>query len=552
MNEPGNSRRRAAVEIALIFIVFFIQGATPVPDVNEPYYLGKAIHYWNPDRLQGDFFLESADTHRVFYFTFGWLSLWLGPTALVWTGRVLTWLLLAWAWRRLSAAVVPRAWFSVLSAALFACLMARCHMAGEWVIGGVEAKPLAYVLVFLALEALAAKRWNRALWLAGAASALHVLVGGWTAVAAGAAWLRLKYVGQVVPDIKSNHVRHSPTYAEHAGNRPPALRLLWPGILGGLLLALPGVLPSLALDWGVDPEVARKAHQIYVFERLPHHLVLGGMKPEFIARMVLLFAFWIFLGRWRQEVFSSPALDRLRAFVAGAAAISLVGALLQLMIPFDPARAAGLLRFYWFRLTDVALPLGAALEASALAAAQISRPATFFARSGGLILAILVAAFHLTDTGLARLSAAPPKSHRVARGGVSPAELAADFADWRDACRWAADSGRVDPRARFLVPRLSQTFSWYAGRSCVATWKDVPQDAESIVQWRERIRELYETGLPPPSPRWHPTLADAGAARLRQLGEKYDADYAISQRTDPLLPLDAVYQNDRYVIYRLR
>jgi len=33
--------------------------------------------YWNPDGLRGDFFMESADTHSVFYFTFGWLSLWL-------------------------------------------------------------------------------------------------------------------------------------------------------------------------------------------------------------------------------------------------------------------------------------------------------------------------------------------------------------------------------------------------------------------------------------------------------------------------------------------
>ena len=99
---------RTLAEIALIFAVFCIEAAWPVPDVNEPYYLGKAIHFWNPDWVRGDFFLESADTHKVFYFTFGWLSLWLGPAALAWTGRSLTWLLLAWAWRRLSMAVVPR------------------------------------------------------------------------------------------------------------------------------------------------------------------------------------------------------------------------------------------------------------------------------------------------------------------------------------------------------------------------------------------------------------------------------------------------------------
>ena len=43
-------------------------------------------------------------------------------------------------------------------------LIERFHMAGEWVIGGVEAKGFAYVLVFLGLEAVVRNRWNRA-WL---------------------------------------------------------------------------------------------------------------------------------------------------------------------------------------------------------------------------------------------------------------------------------------------------------------------------------------------------------------------------------------------------
>ncbi len=113
------SRRQVLAEIVLIFAVFAIQGAWPVPDVNEPYYLGKAIHFWNPGWLRGDFFMDSPDTPKVFYFTFGWLSLWLPKTALAWTGRALSWALLAWAWRRLSFAVVPKAWWSVLTAALF-------------------------------------------------------------------------------------------------------------------------------------------------------------------------------------------------------------------------------------------------------------------------------------------------------------------------------------------------------------------------------------------------------------------------------------------------
>ncbi len=205
---------KIAAEVGLVFLVFFIQGAVPVPEVNEPYYLGKAIHFWNPHWAANDFFLNTADCHKVFYFTFGWLALWLAPPALAWTGRLLTWALLAWAWRRLSFAVVPRAWWAVPTAVLLmvltkgfpfcpidpataegwravllVVLTKGFPMAGEWLIGGVEAKGFAYVLVFLGLEAILRNRWRGPWLLLGGASAFHVLVGGWSALAAGVVWL---------------------------------------------------------------------------------------------------------------------------------------------------------------------------------------------------------------------------------------------------------------------------------------------------------------------------------------------------------------------------
>jgi hypothetical protein len=537
------------VEIALIFAVFAIQGAWPVPDVNEPYYLGKAMHYWNPDWLHHDFFMESPGTHKVFYFTFGWLSLWLGPTALAWTGRILSWALLAWAWRRLSFAVVPRTWWSVLTAALFACLMERFHMAGEWVIGGVEAKPFAYVFVFLAIEAILRDRWNRALVLLGAATAFHVLVGGWAAVAAGIAWFL------------------SPCPLRE---RTKCVWSLWPGVILGLLLALPGLIPSLTIDWGVDRATAQAAHQIYVFERLPHHLTLGGIRTDFLLRLALLGAFWVLLGQWNRRAplpdERRRAVFQLRAFVTGAVAITLMGAAVNSLALFDATRplAGDLLRYYWFRLTDVMLPLGVALEGVALIVGRLtvcskktddrenSRELT---APGGrdkkvhrplapaycwLVMAILVAAFNVGDRAWQRFHLGPPRSHRIE-----------NFADWCEACRWVADSGKIAAGAQFLVPRDAQTFSWYTGRREVVDWKNVPQDAKTLLKWWRRVQDIYATGFPM-APRWYEPLAKVGTKRIEQLGAKYDADYLITERTDPLLKLPVVHQNGTYVIYRIK
>ena len=46
-------------------------------------------------------------------------------------------------------------------------------------------------------------------------------------------------------------------------------------------------------------------------------------------------------------------------------AIALAGMALSLLDFWDRPTAAGLLRFYWFRLADVALPIGLALLAGA-------------------------------------------------------------------------------------------------------------------------------------------------------------------------------------------
>ena len=145
----GSSRWTAAAEIMLIFLMFFLYAGWPPPDVNEAHYLAKAKHYWQPAWCPTDHFLESADAHLVFYWTFGWLTRLSPLPVAAWLGRFFTWFLLAWSWRRLSWAVIPRPFASLLTAWGFLLFSGRCHMAGEWVVGGVEAKGIAYALVFL-------------------------------------------------------------------------------------------------------------------------------------------------------------------------------------------------------------------------------------------------------------------------------------------------------------------------------------------------------------------------------------------------------------------
>jgi hypothetical protein len=537
-SQPWISR---LAEIAVLFAVFALQGAWPVPDVNEPNYVGKAIHFWNPNWVQGDLFLDSADAHWGFYFALGWMSRWLTPLAMVWTLRVLGWAALAWAWRRLSWAVVPQAGFAVLTGAVFACLVERFHLSGEWVIGGAEAKPFAFALVFLGLEALVRQRWNQMWLLFGAASFLHVLIGGWACVAAAFGWL---WVGR---------------------QRPPLRSMLW-GLAGGLLLALPGLIPALGLDWGVDRDVSARAHLICVFYRLPHHMVLQNFQwmnldlagwslplPIALLRFVGLLVVWGLLA-W--AVGERGGGLRLRGFVVGTLLMALVGAVFSLLSYLETDLGASVLRFYWFRLADVAVPLGTALFAGLF----IQRLLDTEPRWGRLGLAV-AAAIALVNIGLFAWQRAVPTIPRA----DSKVVRLGGYEAWCDATAWVARSD-IPRTARFLTPLDSSTFKWRAERPEVGNRKEMPQDARSVVAWWDTLRDIHGIeGEFADKRYWIASTAELGAGRLKELGRKYQFDYVIAEAPGVMLPpipsvrdkipapevkLPVVYANKGYVIYR--
>lgn len=484
-SSPADFRQRA-FEVVWIFLIFFLAAGSPPPDVGESHYLVKAKHYWQPEWCAGDLFCESRDAHGIFYWTFGWVTRFASLTASAWIGRAVTWGLMAWSWRRLSWAVVPQPLVSLLSAGLMLLLVRNFHLAGEWIVGGVEAKGFAYVLVFLALEAIVRGRWPAAILLAGAAGAFHVLVGGWTVVAIGLAWLM-------------------------AGSQRPRLLSLVPAAIGGLLLSLPGLIPAVLLNWGVPKSITNEAARIYVFDRLAHHLVYHAFSTANIWRFGGLLAAWAGLTvALRREM----PLRRLQLVVAGAILLGVGGVAIdqalairarwtgQSELEYELA-AAPLLRFYWFRMSDSLVPIGVALGIVAgIAQIKLTRP---LLASGLTVVAMLLATANIADAwywrSQQRLPGAilqpKPTADSALRWWHSPpparSETSAEqwLRDWQAVTAWIDRHTPAD--ARFLTPAEQQTFKWYAGRAELATWKDIPQDARGLVEWREAIRQRQET-----------------------------------------------------------
>ena len=359
----------------------------------------------------------------------GWTTKLLPLPAVAWGGRLLAWGLLAWAWQRLSWSVAPVRWAPVLSVALWVVGVELGHFAGEWVIGGVEAKCFAYVFVLLALNACLQDRW-RAVWVhLGVATALHALVGGWSVLILLMVWAL-------------------------EGSGRPAFASMVPAMALGGAIGLIGVAPPIVMNWDSSPEVVAEANQIYVFERLPHHLAPLTKQAEEIAEragrhwcMLMLLAGATAWVGWRRSAAGSIQLDRLRRlgrFAWGAALLMLCGLTIELVWFDDHEFASKLLRYYWFRMSDIAAPLAVALVATQAVGAGIERR-----RPWSVVLLVgLVAlsAWHFAPEVIARArDPRPPADARVA-----------DLDAWIDVCQWVGENTPED--ALFLVPQSSNSF----------------------------------------------------------------------------------------------
>ena len=508
----------AFVETILIFLCFIAVAGQGPPAVNESHYLTKAKHFWNPDWCPGDLFLASSFSHWLFYFGLGWPTKYLSLSTFAWLGRLMTWAAMAWAWRRLSWRLIPVPLMGCFSAILFLILNERFHLAGEWVVGGFEAKGIAYCFVVFALGDMLIGRWRRVWPWLGAAAAFHVLVGGWAMLAAGLSWCLSQ---------RSNR-QHRGTTASLANwhTLGQQLSVQSPYLLLALTLLAIGAIPPFLADQQATPAEIAAASLIYVNQRIAHHLTFAAFPTMHVARFVLLILTWALLFNWslKRCLDSQNRLAGLYYFGIGSLVISLGGLILSGLADSDNAAqmfAARLLRFYWFRLADFAIPATTALAIGSVTGTWLlyenNRARKICAATASGL--ILVAA-----SLLVRERNSDPRPFADQRSLPSyPGEdfrTQQTYSNWRKVCRWIESNTPTD--AVFITPHEQQTFKWYAGRTEVVNWKDVPQDARSITEWDRRVQELLE-----PQRQFELGLMNYSDEQLQALSQKYQADFLV-------------------------
>ena len=523
----------AVVEVLVILAIFAAAGAWPVPDVNETAYLTKARHYADPAWCRGDFFLETPDAHGVFYLLLGPLAAAVSLEQAAWIGRWLGWLTLACGFRWAVVPLLQGSWPRILAAALFSLALRHTTAAGEWVIGGCESKVFAWGLVLVAVGEIGRGRFAWA-WLSlGAATALHPIVGGWGLVAFCMGWCLLPRAQVPVAQPFS---------------RRTATLVSVVLLSAGLLLAAAGIVPALGLSSGADAAMRAAAAKIHVVERLSHHLLLRTFADGMVARHLLAILAWWLLRRLMSGGATAPeqaARGRVDRFILASLMISLAGCVISLLEPFAANTAYSLLRFYWFRLADVLVPFGLATAAAAVLASDAAIGGLFPMRPAvtRLIVAVLLC---LDLSHESRHWPLPGRTKLMARSDTK-----VDAPAWRDICDWVAVNTPTD--ACFLTPRGAASFTWWTGRREVVSWKNSPQDARSLVEWRQRFIDCFsrDTSLA----NMERSTASLGVERLRRVAEQYGATHAIIPLDVPgvdTLPFERLHANRGYAVYRLK
>ena len=228
--------------------------------------------------------------------------------------------------------------------------------------------------------------------------------------------------------------------------------------------------------------------------------------------------------------------------ILAAIGIAAGGSLIAACEPLAPAAVYGLLRFYWFRLADVAVPFGLAVTAAAVLADDVwlrrLMPGAPALVRGAVCLLLAADLLH-------------ESRHWPLPGRTLEArsDTKVDAAAWRDACAWVAAHTPAD--ACVLTPRGAASLTWRTGRSEVVGWKNSPQDAASLVAWRQRFADCFSRdGSFAALER---STAALGADRMRLVADRYGATHAIVPRdlAAASLPAEKLYENRGYAVVKL-
>jgi hypothetical protein len=484
---------------------------------NETDALPSALQFINHSWLPNDWYLNLNIVYRQAF------SLILGPLVSLlgfeWgavAGRLLVYLIFAISVYYLFKTL--RLNFSVGVVVLFIFLGNQSLVAAEWIVKGVDTKSVAYAMALLSLVAFFRKRFSLGWLFAGFALSFHMLIGVYSLICLGISFIMNK------------------SYLK--GSWRLLFKYWWILILSGFwgLLAAVNQIYTEIVNF-TDP-----GWDVYINYRVPFHVLprwLDGIwQYELLVFILVFLLIYLFAVPRVARFYSAYALGSVFLFCLG--------------LVIDRLGQELLLKFYWFRLPDVMVPLFG-LTLTAFLVGCIFNKRTFSNKLPGSTDTQTSAIFSLIVMFIA--------------GFISIQSVFIVFDNsvhfdpvntWQkhpetEMLEWIAVNTPKD--SVFLVDPMMDYFYIEAQRPMFVSFKSSPQSAPDILEWYERI--VLVNGGKTPEKRGFlaykeltPNFYDLNADQVRKIVSMYHLDYFLGSNKQDL-PFDVVRKTTRYTLYRL-
>jgi hypothetical protein len=498
---------------------------------NEVDVLPLAKQFADPDWIPNDWYLNLETNYRyLFQVIFGWLIVHLGflPTSII--GRLICYTLVAW-----GIVLLGQKLGLSLSYLLLATIAVTYQrdlqgaIAGEWFVGGLEAKAVAYGLILLAIPLMLKRKYVLMTLLLGLATSFHVLVGGWALITT-LGWFCWR----------------------------PHKRLLSLGQKGWLLpiiysIASAGAIPgSLQQLLSSPPSGNISPAFIYVFLRLPHHLNPFAWHPLLWLRLIIYLAIWTGcmislkkdadLKGWKIE-------DYARFELSEFTFISLIPFVAGIAIAFFDHQGTWL-QYYPFRFGDMMLPLTTSLILACTLETKFSTHKPKFR----LWLVTCLSCILFVQITFFAQQAISAQNFPTQQQEADP--------QWKLMSDWIHDHTAEDD-VIISHPWKLANFTWMTERATIVKLKLFPQTKEAIVEYYERLNDLsggavakIYFGDEKLDQRKTVKAISAGfsnlnTAQVKKLMTKYQSNYFLTDDSHHL-DLPIVHTQAAYILYGQR
>jgi hypothetical protein len=480
-----------------------------------PSILQVANHAWLPN----DWYLNLYTGYRqLFGLIFGQLINGFGFVNGAYIGRLIVYLLLAIAIFFLFKSIQLHPWYGILVLVLF--LSHQSLAAGEWVVYGLDAKTIAYAMVFLSFTLFLHKRYLFGYALAGAALSFHVLIGIYALICILVASL-----------LNKSWRTDWRLYLKNS----------WLFFITGIF-GIWSIIEQLLPVKGVD---LQRAWDIYAYYRIPQHVMpftwttVPWEAELAIATLFFLFAFLLS---------SSKTIRFIAAFALGSVSLFFIGLIIFAF------RDTQLLSYYWFRFPDVMVPFMSLLLVALLfnnyaIGDHLKNPISQKLSQGfhiilkllppvimGIFIVVLAQQTY-------RLKTSYEDSLINNSGTILPAF------DWI--------SNNTPKSAVFLVDPTQEGFYIYAQRAMFVSWKSSPQSGAAILEWFKRILlsngnfDLVKGNSESSIREIRINFYKLDETQIRQIADEYGINYYVGF-ADQNLTFQRVYSDSVYAVYEIK